>query len=327
MTVSGLGLTDDIELDGENAIVRLEPADIAEIQEWLTIQFVRPLYPFKVYRNAIVTKTASDPRSVTSRILHGLQVFAPSHVETGVSLFFDGSAPSEVAPAPGMDDVPIVPITGGFESPHMQSYREAHLTVDLSDSRRVEELRDWVGHVTEIDIAPDSLMARALMRYSRSLHNDYMVEVITDLVIGLETLLMPARDDEISYRVRQRAGFMAGNTPVKRLELASLTGRAYGVRSGAVHTSEASSDATPELADKCREILRVCIKSLLQAEPPLRNQFCQVATTKRGRRDDKAEIHRFYEALIAFGSFQQAYEYWHSPNSRDAQSSSSEMQA
>jgi hypothetical protein len=324
-TVSGLELLNAIALDSESAIVRLDAADIAEIQEWLTTQFVRPVYHFKIYRSAVVTRAAENPRAVTSRILGGLQLFASSHVEAGLNLYFATTEQGNVVPST-TSEPSIVPIHHSFSWPQTQSYRESRPAVDLSDDAIIHQLRNWIGQFTGIEITPDSLMARALSRYSRSLYNDYQVEVITDLVIGLETLLMPARQGEISYRVRQRAGFMVGNTPEERLTFASHTNKAYGVRSGAVHTSEESSDATLEFADECRDLLRMCIRRLLEAELPLRNQFCQVATTRRGRRDDKNEIHRFYEALIAFGSFQQAYEYWHNSSPTGTQSNSSEVQ-
>jgi hypothetical protein len=71
-----------------------------------------------------------------------------------------------------------------------------------------------------------------------------------------------------------------------------------------VHTNMKDAAATEAMAAQCQDLLRRSLRRILEAPEELRDHFCQ--TTK----SSAAAIDRFYNALVNFGSFNSAVDWW-----------------
>lgn len=77
-------------------------------------------------------------------------------------------------------------------------------------------------------------------------------EKLIDLVIALETLFSPSRENELRFRIAQRAAILLGKTAPERESIRDFILRVYDARSGLVHAGESpfSAAAKKKLGDE-----------------------------------------------------------------------------
>lgn len=168
------------------------------------------------------------------------------------------------------------------------------------DDRSSDALKTWINRLRSIAIDPESALARAFDRFDRTYSGD-LYSRITDTTIAIETLTAPRQSGEISYRVRQKASFLASDDATTRMSDSIVVRDAYDVRSGIVHSNTRKSTATEELAFKVRDLLSRCIVRILSLDDSIVHRFATKGKHER--------IEEFLEALVLYNTLNSAQEH------------------
>ena len=289
--ILGLEAPSDIELNSQVSIIKLSEADIVELQQYVySFHHIVSLSSI-LFTHAICFRTdpidAVDTRQRLDQILTALRLFNSGFLELNKFWFVFGPRSSSCY---------------GVNKDHY----EGELPIYSLTEDNYTNIRNWTNHYHAInqDIVTGSVISRALGRFART-YDGELHDRITDAVIGLEAIVAPESAPEITYRVRQRVGFLLSDDPTDRINIAANVKKVYDVRSGRVHTAT-NKPADESMAQSSQELLRQAIRRILNAEGDLRLVFC------RTDKNTQAKQEAFYKALINVGQFDAAIKYWRS---------------
>jgi hypothetical protein len=141
--------------------------------------------------------------------------------------------------------------------------------LDLSATRAVDFVEFWrrIG----LHLAEDAPTLRTSVRLALSRFNSTYSRVrpedrLIDAVIGLETLLV-GDEDELRYRLSNRAGALLGESDGERESVRDLVAASYKARNKIVHRAEVPSsvkvsDEPTNLVDLCDRIERLLARGI-----------------------------------------------------------------
>lgn len=122
-------------------------------------------------------------------------------------------------------------------------------------STETEELKKVFTKLRKND---DSRFRIASSRLSYGLERRLNEDKLLDYMIGLESLYLPGKTDELSFRLSLRASFITNDAMSKRKEVFRFIRRMYDSRSNIVHGNQ--HELTLEDIKKLEELLRVSLK-------------------------------------------------------------------
>jgi hypothetical protein len=282
MTLVGLEIPHDFQLDDNTHIIKFTDADAMEIGLHLSSRIGMPLIFNPVTHAVCFRGPLPNLQDTYGKLLMALRLFKSGYLERGLDFHFEGGQSGH-----SLQDKP----------PYRHPYQPLNLLPN-----DIVSLQIWWDLYNSVLIEEGSTMHRALRRFER-VYSGELHERLTDTVISLETLLMPGGEGELRYRVAQRASFLVSADPATRLQIAQKIKKAYDMRSSLVHANARERGLTEEFAEECRDLLRLCLKTILESDSDLRREFC------RPKKSADA-MHNFFDALVNFGDLNAAVRYW-----------------
>jgi len=180
-----------------------------------------------------------------------------------------------------VESVPSSSGRGSFAIPYVPKYQPKELTP--------RQISAAVGlHAKLTALASSSLRERlliALHRWHQSMqHSPVGVDTFIDVGIGLETVLVPDKESELTYRLKIRgARLLADANLQSRQKMSRLLGALYGARSKAVHSGRMPDDVPKSVTPHGPEHLAVIGREVLRQTI--------IAVIDRGRDDwDELEL-------------------------------------
>jgi hypothetical protein len=232
-----------VEIDEGWTIDRMTDAEVREVGTWgiVGMSMLKPQYTVRFQRQ-LVARESLDSSEAVSEIAR-IQDEGYRAIELTVwalRLFKRGaiSVPIMIGGPPFREDI--------HGASHLEQPQSAIVVYDLS----ADETRDFASFVREYG---DGLTAKALdypiRRFSEAETKQNPEDKIVDLMIACESLLLPDREGELSYRMALRFAFTLGDSGKRRRELFDQMKAAYAIRSWIVHGKTRSVPKLPNGQD------------------------------------------------------------------------------
>jgi len=250
--LSGIETNGNIEIDEYNQILKLEPADIAEIRSFLGSHFKngKPMLFFD-FTHVLVHKEAPDISlnsnidvpyvpDLLKPILMTLRLFKPGFISFENFIWF------------GRDFRQILPVLQYMPQEVNQIYK-----IGKSEENSLKEF--W-AEFQQLKPIIDQYLNVPLERFMSSYSQKGLENRLMDIIIGLESIFSES-SESIKYKYALRGAAIIGNDSTERQELFKILKDSYDHRSIVAHGLNGRS----KKEEKIKEILPVIQQALASA--------------------------------------------------------------